>query len=259
MTTLTVDMNTIGVHPRHRRVSLFGVEIDALTVGQTLDRAFELVDTGVTTQHVVLNAAKVVQMSKDDRLRDIISSCALVNADGQSVVWASRLLGRPLPERVAGIDLFSAIVERAARTGHRLFFLGATDGVLNDMLAKLRSQYPTLVVAGWHNGYWKDDQEVIDAVRTARPDFLFLAIPSPRKEYWLSQNLAALGVPFVMGVGGTFDVIAGKIRRAPVWAQRIGCEWVFRVAQEPRRMWKRYLNGNTAFMVLTIREWWRGL
>src|SRR4051794_10203850 len=127
MTTLTVDMNTIGVHPPHRRVPLFGVEIDALTFGQTLDRAFELVDTGAKTQHVVLNAAKVVQMSKDDRLRDIISSCALVNADGQSVVWASRLLGRPLPERVAGIDLFSAIVERAARTGHRLFFLGATD------------------------------------------------------------------------------------------------------------------------------------
>jgi N-acetylglucosaminyldiphosphoundecaprenol N-acetyl-beta-D-mannosaminyltransferase len=257
MSTLTVDMNTIGVHPRPRRVSLFGVEIDALTFGQTLDRAFELVDTGSKTQHVVLNAAKVVHMSKDDRLREIISSCALVNADGQSVVWASRLLGRPLPERVAGIDLFSAIVERAARTGHRLFFLGATDEVLNDMLAKLRSQYPTLVVAGWHNGYWKDDQEVIDAVRTARPDFLFLAIPSPRKEYWLSQHLAALGVPFVMGVGGTFDVIAGKIRRAPVWAQRIGCEWLFRVAQEPRRMWKRYLQGNTEFLLLTLSEWWR--
>jgi N-acetylglucosaminyldiphosphoundecaprenol N-acetyl-beta-D-mannosaminyltransferase len=207
----------------------------------------------------VLNAAKVVLMSKDDRLRDIISRCALINADGQSIVWASRILGRPLPERVAGIDLFHAIVDRAAQTGHRLYFLGATDEVLSEMIGRLRKQYPTLVVAGQHNGYWKDDQEVVTAVRKARPHFLFLAIPSPRKEYWLSQHLESLAVPFVMGVGGTFDVVAGKVRRAPRWVQRIGCEWMYRVAQEPRRMWKRYLQGNSAFIVLTAREWWKSL
>ena len=154
---------------------------------------------------------------------------------------------------------FHAIVGRAAQTGHRLYFLGATDEVLSEMIARLRKQHPTLVVAGQHNGYWSDDQEVIAAVRKARPHFLFLAIPSPRKEYWLSQHLESLAVPFVMGVGGTFDVVAGKVRRAPRWVQRIGCEWMYRVAQEPRRMWKRYLQGNSAFIMLTAREWWKSL
>jgi N-acetylglucosaminyldiphosphoundecaprenol N-acetyl-beta-D-mannosaminyltransferase len=239
------------------RVPLFGVEVDALSFDATLDRIFELVESGALVQHVVLNAAKVVQMTRDAELRRIIASCALVNADGQSVVWASRVLGRPLPERVTGIDLFAAIVARAASSGHRLYFLGATDEVLALMIHKLRADYPGLVVAGYRNGYWSDDEEVVEAVRSAKPDFLFLAVPSPRKEYWLNQHLQSLQVPFVMGVGGTFDVMAGRVGRAPAWLQRIGCEWVYRVAQEPRRMWKRYLHGNTAFVILTAREWWK--
>ena len=256
MSTVTA-LSTVTVPARPRRVSLFRVDLDALTFDETVDRAFELADAPGSSQHVVLNAAKVVLISKDDRLRNIVAHCELVNADGQSVVWASRLLGRPLPERVAGIDLFNAIVERAAHTGHRLYFLGATDEVLTEMIGRLRDRYPTLVIAGQHNGYWSNDNEVIAAVQRARPHFLFLAIPSPRKEYWLSQHLDSLAVPFVMGVGGTFDVVAGKVRRAPRWVQRIGCEWVYRVVQEPRRMWKRYLQGNSAFLVLTAREWWR--
>jgi len=256
MTSITIPERIVGSFTAPRRVSLFGVEIDAINFCETVNRAFALADNAMPTQHVVLNAAKVVQMSKDTRLRSIVNACALVNADGQSVVWASRLLGRPLPERVAGIDLFDAIVARAARTGHRLYFLGATNEVLDVMVQKLQRQYPGLVVAGYRNGYWTDDQEVIAAVRQARPHFLFLAIPSPRKEYWLSQHLEALAVPFVMGVGGTFDVVAGKVRRAPRWIQRLGCEWIYRVAQEPRRMWKRYLQGNSAFIALTAREWW---
>jgi N-acetylglucosaminyldiphosphoundecaprenol N-acetyl-beta-D-mannosaminyltransferase len=248
-----VSPSKLAVLPR---VSIFGVEVDALTFNETVDRAFALADSRGTSQHVVLNAAKVVLMSRDDRLRHIIGKCSLINADGQSIVWASRLLGRPLPERVAGIDLFNAIVARAAETGHRLYFLGATDEVLAEMLAKLGERFPALVVAGHHNGYWTDDREIIESVRRARPHFLFLAIPSPRKEYWLGQHLEALGVPFVMGVGGTFDVVAGKIRRAPRWVQRIGCEWLYRLAQEPKRMWKRYLRGNSAFILLTAKEWW---
>lgn len=239
------------------RVVLFGVGVDALSFKATLDRIFQLVDAGEPVQHVVLNAAKVVQMRRDAELRRIIADCTLVNADGQSVVWASRLLGRSLPERVTGVDLFGAIVERAAATGHRLYFLGATDEVLSIMIARLRAKFPGLAIAGYRNGYWTDDDEIVTAVREAKPDFLFLAIPSPRKEYWLHEHLQALNVPFVMGVGGTFDVVAGKVGRAPIWLQRIGCEWVYRVAQEPRRMWKRYLHGNTAFLMLTAREWWK--
>ena len=144
---------TITDHYPGPQVQLFGVHIDALDAGQTLDRAFELADRGVPSQHVVLNASKVVQMDADEQLREIIDGCDLVNADGASVVWASRLLGRPLPERVAGVDLFTAIVERAASTGHRLYFLGATDEVLDEMIRRLRKRHPGIQICGTRNGY----------------------------------------------------------------------------------------------------------
>jgi N-acetylglucosaminyldiphosphoundecaprenol N-acetyl-beta-D-mannosaminyltransferase len=246
---------TVPVSPVGRRSHIFGVGIDAMDAAAALDRVFELADRKVPSQHVVLNAAKVVQMNRDEHLREIISGCDLINADGSSVVWASRLLRQPLPERVAGIDLFAAILGRAASSGHSVYFLGATNEVLAELQLRLAVKHPTLIVAGARNGYWSDDESVIAQVREAHPDFLFLAIPSPRKEYWLSENLQRLDVPFVMGVGGSFDVMAGKVRRAPRWVQRIGCEWLYRVWQEPRRMWKRYLFGNANFIRLTAREW----
>ena len=241
----------------NRRVEMFGVDVDSLTMSETLDQVFTLADDPDPSQHVVLNASKVVQMGQDDQLRQIIADCTLVNADGASIVWASRTLGSPLPERVTGIDLFQRIVERAEKTGHRLYFLGATDEVLEAMLARFRSKHPGVVIAGSRNGYWSEDEvdSVIAEVRAAEPDILFLAIPSPRKEYWLSEHLEQLGVPFVMGVGGSFDVLAGQVQRAPVWLQRLGMEWSYRLMQEPRRLWRRYLVGNTRFVMLAGGEW----
>ena len=128
---------------------------------------------------------------------------------------------------------------------------------MNEVAAVYSRRYPGLRVAGSHNGYWDDDDAVIDAVRACAPDYLFLAIPSPRKEFWVRDHLEALGTPFVMGVGGSFDVVAGKVARAPRWAQQTGFEWAWRLAQEPRRMWRRYLYTNTAFLRITMREWLR--
>ena len=239
------------------RLEIFGAPIDAITMTEAVDRAFELAADPFPSQHVVLNAAKVVQMRDDPKLREIIAGCDMVNADGSSIVWASRLLGRPLPERVTGIDLFLRIVERAATTGHRLYFLGATDEVLERMLAGFRSRYPDLVIAGHRNGYWSDDElgQVIADVKSSEADFLFLAIPSPNKEYWLAEHLHELGVPFVMGVGGSFDVTAGLVQRAPTWVQHLGLEWLYRLSQEPKRMWRRYLVGNTRFLLQTSDAW----
>ncbi len=236
------------------RVELFGVEVDALTMSRTIERIDELLDSGVPVQHVVINAAKVVAISENEQLRSVISNCPIVNADGTSVVWASKLLHRPLPERVAGIDLFQCLIAYAAERGRSVYFLGARDEVLDAMLERFRREYPALKVAGWRNGYWDDDGEVVADVRAAAPDMVFLAIPSPRKEFWLADHLPDLGTRFAMGVGGSFDVVAGAIARAPVWVQRIGCEWVYRLAQEPRRMWKRYLVGNSKFVWLTVHE-----
>jgi len=236
---------------------MFGVDIDALTLDETVDRSIALVRAGSPAQHVVLNAAKVVAMDHDPQLRAVIAACALVNADGMSVVWASRLLRNGLPERVTGIDLFERLVARAAREGMSVYFLGAHADVVNEVADRLVRRHPGLRVAGVQDGYWSNDDDVVTAVRAARPDLLFLAIPSPRKEFWLAAHLDALGVPFVMGVGGSFDVIAGRTNRAPLWAQRVGLEWLFRLLQEPRRMWRRYLVGNAAFLRLFVREWRR--
>ena len=239
-----------------RRVHLFSVNIDALTMDETVQRIMDLVAEGESVQHVVLNASKVVMMSKDEQLRKVIAACPIVNADGQSVVVASRLLRRRLPERVAGIDLFLELVARSAGDGRSVYFLGARDEVLEEMIRRFLQQFPGLRIAGSRNGYWDDDAAIVEQVRAAAPDLVFLAIPSPRKEFWLAKHLPEMGVPFAMGVGGSFDVVAGKVKRAPVWVQRIGCEWVYRLVQEPRRMWKRYLVGNTTFVWLTVKEWW---
>ncbi len=238
-----------------RRIELFGVPVDALTMDETVARVRELVKLGGPNQHVVLNAAKIVAIQRDPELAAIVRRSALVNADGASVVWAGRLVGTPLPERVAGIDLFERLVATAAEDGHSIYLLGATDDVVERVVKVLRARHPLLRIAGYHHGYWGDDDEMLEIVRAAKPHYLFLAIPSPRKEYWLSVHLDRLGVPFVMGVGGSFDVVAGFTRRAPRILQRIGLEWFWRLAQEPRRMWKRYVVGNTQFVMLTWREW----
>lgn len=242
-----------------QRPVLFDVAVDALDFESTIDRCRALAHDGGVHQHVVLNAAKVVAMQDDRELASIIRSCSLVNADGASVVWASRLLRRPLPERVAGIDLFVKLIETAANDGDSVFFLGARAEVVTKVAEVFKDRFPTLDVAGTHDGYWDDDGRLIAAIRAARPTYLFLAIPSPRKEFWLNRNLHALGVPFVMGVGGSFDVVAGVTTRAPRWMQRVGMEWSWRLIQEPRRMFKRYLVGNSRFLAITAREWIDGL
>jgi N-acetylglucosaminyldiphosphoundecaprenol N-acetyl-beta-D-mannosaminyltransferase len=239
---------------RTGRVDLFGVPVDALTMDETVERIRAWVASGDPHQHVVLNAAKVVQLERSPALADVIRRCDLVSPDGVSVVWASRLLGRPLPERVNGTDLMERLVARAAADGHTVFFLGARPEVVARTAEVFQARHPALKVAGYHHGYWTDDQEVIRIVQRAKPDLLFIGIPSPRKEFWLSAHLTELGVPFAMGVGGSFDVMAGIHRRAPRWACEHGFEWLWRLAQEPRRMWHRYLIGNSLFIALVMRE-----
>ena len=248
----------MSTHAASRRVSVVGCGIDALTFGETLAEIECLIEAGSPVQHCVVNASKAVLLDKDPRLREIVSGCVLVNADGQSIVWASRILGQPLPERVTGIDLFRALLGLAAERGYRVYFLGARGNVLAEAVARARREHPALSICGWHDGFW-DDEDVpalVAEVRAAHPDILFLGIPSPRKEYWLAEHLGELNVPFSMGVGGSFDVYAGKVKRAPEWMQRMGLEWFFRLAQEPTRMWRRYLLGNAAFLALCARYLW---
>ena len=207
-------------------------------------------------QHAAINAAKIVVMRQDHELERIVRECELVSADGQSIVWASRILSDPLPVRVTGIDLMQELLALAERRGYRVFILGAREDVLAGAIARIHARHPQLVLAGMRDGYFSDDdaEAVADEIASHRPDIVFVAMPSPRKEYWLGRYGRRLGAPFVMGVGGSVDVLAGHVRRAPLAMQRLGLEWLFRLAQEPRRLGGRYLTTNTRFMIYLARE-----
>jgi N-acetylglucosaminyldiphosphoundecaprenol N-acetyl-beta-D-mannosaminyltransferase len=238
------------------RVEVLGVPIDALDMRTTVARCLELVESGTPSRHVSVNAAKLASSSRDENLAGFIRGSDVISADGQSVVWAARLLGRPVPERVAGIDLMHELIEAAQRRGLSVYLLGARPEVLGRAVARLRELYPRLRLAGWRDGYFSPEEEesVVEGIRAARPDLLFVAMSSPLKEAWLDRNLDRSRVRFAMGVGGALDVLAGERSRAPAWMQRAGLEWLHRMGQEPGRMWRRYLLGNVRFAWLVLRE-----
>lgn len=238
------------------RTEIMGCIVDNLTLEETLLRIDDLMQSGGTHQHVVVNADKVVKAHRDPALKEIINRADLVNVDGMPVIWASKLLGIPLKGRVTGIDLFFALVARAAEKGWGVYFLGAKEQVVQDVVKILSEKHPDLRVAGFRNGYWNADEEpgVVEGIRAARPQLLFVAISSPKKEEFLSKYQGVMGVPFSMGVGGTFDVVVGVTKRAPVWMQRTGFEWFYRFLQEPRRMFRRYFIDDMYFFRLLFAE-----
>jgi len=238
------------------RIEMMGCQIDNLSMEETLQTIEGFIASGKPHQHVVVNVDKLVKAQHDPELRRIINECALINADGMPVVWASRLLGKPLKERVAGVDLCDSLLCRAADKGWRVYLLGAKEEVVSKVRQIYSARYPTLVFAGHRNGYWKPDQEqqVVDEITAAKADLLFVAISSPKKEQFLGAYQARMRIPFAMGVGGTFDVFAGKVTRAPVWMQKSGLEWFYRFLQEPRRMFRRYFIEDMAFVGLLLRE-----
>jgi N-acetylglucosaminyldiphosphoundecaprenol N-acetyl-beta-D-mannosaminyltransferase len=238
------------------RIRILGVPVDNLTMRETLDRIEGFIRAGKPHQHVVVNVNKLVQARRNPEMLRIIEGCDLINADGQPIVFASRLLGHPLSERIAGIDLMLALIRLAAEKGYRVFFLGARPEIVKSAVERMRCAYPALQVAGWRHGYWSAEEEasVVSQVQEAAADIVFVAISSPRKEQFLSKNLGRLGVSFAMGVGGSFDVLAGLTRRAPRWMQSAGLEWLWRLVQEPGRLWRRYLVDDIVFPWWVIRE-----
>lgn len=237
------------------RADVLGCAIDRLDREATLRTIEAAVDERRYTQHMAINAAKLVTMHDDPRMREIIAGCELVNADGQSVVWASRILGDPLPERVAGIDLMADLLGLAERRGFGIYVLGARAEVLETALERIRERHPALRIAGARDGYYEagTEAEVAATIAASGADLVFVAMTSPRKEIFLGTHGRALGAPFVMGVGGSIDVIAGVTRRAPVVWQRLGLEWLYRLLQEPRRMFRRYAVTNARFIALVAR------
>jgi N-acetylglucosaminyldiphosphoundecaprenol N-acetyl-beta-D-mannosaminyltransferase len=239
-----------------KRIELFGLPVDALTMKETLSLIENAIDNNRPIHHVVVNAAKMVNAQNDADLKESIVNCDIINADGQAVVWASKILGQPLPERVAGIDLMEELVKLSAKKNYTIYYLGAKEEVVKKVVDNYSSKYGSQIIAGYRNGYFKieDEIEIAKEIAKAKPSILFVAITSPKKEIFLNTYKDLIKVPFIMGVGGSFDVVSGLIKRAPQWMQRSGLEWLYRVYQEPRRMWKRYLVTNTKFVVMLVKS-----
>lgn len=225
---------------------------------ETLDIIDSTISSNSTMHHVVVNAGKIVAMQDDLQLRESVNHADLINADGQAVVWASKVLNKPLKERVAGIDLMINLVSLAHEKNHKIFFLGAKEDVVSKVVDTYTQQYSSNIIAGYRNGYFSeaDEAEIAQQIVNSGANILFVAISSPTKENFLYKYRDTLSkVNFIMGVGGSFDVVAGKVNRAPAWMQKCGLEWMYRLLQEPQRMWKRYLVGNSKFILLVIKEW----
>lgn len=243
---------------------VLGVPVDDLTMPAALDRLDSFVQTGRATgrthQVATINTDFVVKALDDPELRQTLQECDMATADGMPLVWGGRMLGVPLEGRVTGADLVPALAARAAERGYSLFLLGAAPGVAERAAAALRAQSPDLQIAGILappvQPLDQMDPAIVTSIRAAKPDILLVAFGNPKQEKWIARHAAELGVPVMIGVGGTLDFLAGRMRRAPLWMQRAGLEWLFRLLQEPGRLWRRYVVDSAAFGYFFARQWW---
>lgn len=218
------------------RVDVLGVAFDNITMDEAVDRAAAMLEEDRPHLVATPNPEIVQRANQDPEFAQILSSADLVVPDGVGVIYAAKILGRPLKARVPGIDLASNLLARIAGSRKRLFLLGAAPGVAELAAVNLQAAYPGLVVCGVHHGYFQEDGPVADAIREARADLVFVCLGAPKQEKWISANGAAAGAKLYMGLGGAMDVFAGKVERAPEKFQRLGLEWLYRLAKEPSRV-----------------------
>ena len=243
-------------------LTVLGVPFSAVTLDQTIQRVEEMIASRRAHYIVTANVDFLVQARADVELHRILLEADLVLCDGQPLVWVSRWLGKPLPERVAGSDLVPELIRLAALRGHRVFFLGGTANVAEQAVANMQAQYPALKVCGHYSPPFKslldmDHEFIAEKIRAAKPDLLFVSLGCPKAEKWMFMHYRALGVPVAIGVGGTIDFLACRLKRAPRWMQRSGTEWLFRVVQEPRRLFSRYARDARTFGGAILQQLWR--
>lgn len=239
------------------RYNFLNINVDNLSMEETLAKIEQTIENKKQLLHVGVNASHIVDIQKDLELRKSINEGDIINVDGQSVVWASRILNKPLKERVSGIDLMIKLVELAHKKDYKIYFFGAKEEIVKEVVKRYTEEYSKDIIAGYRNGYFKkeEEQSIAQEIADSGANILFVGISSPIKENFLFENRDTLKqVNLIMGVGGSFDVIAGFVKRAPIWMQKSGLEWFYRLIQEPKRMWKRYLIGNTKFIILVLRE-----
>lgn len=240
---------------KQKRFSFLSCPLDPLTMVETTQLIGNSITQRQSLRHVVVNVAKLVNMHRNPELREDVTGSDIINIDGMGVVWGCRFLGHKVPERVSGVDIMDNTLAFCEEKGYRPFILGAKPEVLEQAIANIQAKFPKLEFAGWQHGYygWDNEPQIMEQIRETQPDCMFIAITSPHKERIINNYGGMLQIPFVMGVGGTVDIYAGFTARAPQWMQRYGLEWVYRIYQEPRRMWKRYAVTNSLFAWLLLK------
>lgn len=250
------DINQEKILGSNERIKILNTTIDVLSLNETIDLVEKYVISKTPLHLMGVNADKINEVNKNELMKEIVNKCGVINADGASVVLASKYLKKQLPERVAGIDLMQDLIKLSEMKNYSIYLLGAKQKVVEKTYELLKEKYPNLNIKGIHNGYFKEENwlEISNELKELKPDFVFVGITSPIKEY-LIEFLQNDGNNCVfMGVGGSFDVISGNIARAPKWMQKLNLEWLFRVIQEPKRLFKRYFIGNAKFIKDVMKE-----
>jgi N-acetylglucosaminyldiphosphoundecaprenol N-acetyl-beta-D-mannosaminyltransferase len=245
-------------------VLVLGIPIDDVNMAEALNRLEAFIHigrhTGKSHQIATVNADFVVKALHDPELRYLLQEADMATADGMPLVWGARLLGVSLEDRVAGSDMVPALVQRAAKKGYSVYFLGAAPGVAARAAQRLQEQYPQLIVAGVcsppYTPVLEMDPAILEAIQAARPDILLVAFGNPKQEKWIGMVRRQINVPVMIGVGATLDFIAGSKKRAPKWMQKVGMEWLHRLLQEPQRLLRRYVVDLTLFSTFFLRQWW---
>ncbi|MBI2082659.1 MAG: WecB/TagA/CpsF family glycosyltransferase [Deltaproteobacteria bacterium] len=238
---------------------LFGLEFDNLNLEETLEKIDELVHSKKPHMIFTPNVALTVWARKNPFLKEVYDRCDLLLVDGMAIYYASQILGKPCKENVAAFRVFLKLLEEGPKKGYRFYFFGAKEEAVKKAVENTRLKYPGIQIIGYRNGYFKQEEVpgIVQEISNTKPDILFVAMPTPQKEKFVAENLNKMGVPVSLGVGGSFDIVAGLCKQAPHWMTVLCLEWFYRLVQEPRRMWKRYLTTNLVFLRLFFVEFWK--
>ncbi len=243
-----------------QRVRLGNLDVDRVTFSGALDAIAAMIEDGTGGSVFTPNVDHVVMAEHDERFRRAYAVASLCLADGMPVLWAARLLGEPLPAKVSGSDLVLPLMERAERQGWRVYILGGAPGVGARAAERLLARFPRLLIAGADapridmGGAPEARRDVVLRVRESRADLVLVALGAPKQELWIAEAAADLRPAVLLGVGASVDFLAGTARRAPAWVSASGLEWLYRLAQEPRRLWKRYLLRDPEFLLIVLRQ-----
>ena len=245
----------------NKRVSFFGISIDNLSMQEAIFEIEKLIRQKKTSVVVTPNVQHINIIQKDEEFKKIYQEASLVLSDSIPLIWASKIIGLPIKERVAGSDLFPAFCQVASKKNYKIFLLGAELGIAKKVATILKQRNPGLAIVGTYSPPFgfehnqTENEKIIKRINESHPDVLFLGLGTPKQEKWCYAHKNQISVPVIICVGASFDFIAGKSRRAPLWMQRCGLEWLHRFSKEPRRLWKRYVFGNSIFIWLVIKEY----